>query len=610
MSAPKTASDAKQASGLGRWLVIGGVVIVAAALSALYGVNEYSTGVKVLVDDAAANANRFESVYRENTETRLHTLRLGLDILLQDDQIRDAFAKNDRERLSAKVTPLFNEVLKPRYALEQLNFFTPPAIVYLRTDDPKVFGNDLSAVRRSIVLAGERRQMVSGMETGLGGVVALRAVAPIFDGGRLVGTMGVGDGIADYLANAAEASGLSFALGLNRIVAERAERSPDPKNDAIHGEDVFTIYSSPAVGQILRTVSLDPRKFEPVLTDAAGRTIFIKTFPITNISGVPTVVVATLLDLTDAIAAVKQAAGIKAVILFLVMSVAGALGVTRFSAMKKALEQALVGQKRELEEKKVALEAARAKIKDIEQLKRGFLNNLVAALNEPLHAISGQLQAVGPAVDGALRGSPHIDADQRVGVVDTLRQAMRDTSRASRSISDYQQLELFRQKMVKVDTPLVSIASVIKNVLEEDVAASLRLTDLTVDLQAPDDLPRTRVDAGLLRRALAALIHEAAEGEGAGRLTISAYVDVDSWLAIQLSGPIFADDQAPTPATIETARRFWTEFSAKPSAPAIGDSSMGLALAIVIIDYFGGRLSAAPEGADNPGFIVQLPAAR
>lgn len=45
--------------------------------------------------------------------------------------------------------------------------------------------------------------------------------------------------------------------------------------------------------------------------------------------------------------------------------------------------------------------------------------------------------------------------------------------------------------------------------------------------QVPADLPRTRTDVGLLRRAFGNLINEAAEGAG-DVLTIAATVDDDS----------------------------------------------------------------------------------
>jgi len=606
MSATTKADNA--AGGLGRWLMVGGIVVAAGVLSSLYAINEYASGTAVLEQDANTNAGRFESVYRESTDSRLTMLTLGLDILLQDDAIRTHFAAGNRDALAKIVVPLYLERLKPRYDLEQLNFFTPPAIVYLRADDPKIFGNDLSGVRRSILLAGERRQMVAGMETGLGGTVALRAVAPIFDGAKLVGTMGVGDGIIDHLKKAAEVSGMQFALGLDRAIAEKSERNPDPKNDAIQGKDIFTTYSSTQVGQVLRAVEFDPRAYKSQLTDVHGRMVFLKTFPLNNISGVPSVVIATMLDLTDAFAEVRMSAAIKGIILFLLISVVGSVGVTRFRAMQQSLQKALLGQRKELEDKTAALQAAQAKLKDVEALKRSFLNNLVTALSEPLQAVSGQLQAVGPSVENVLRGSA--DAGDRGQIIGQLRQAVWKTTRASRSIGDYQQLELFRQGLVKVDTPLVNLAQVVQQVLEEDVVATARLSGLDIAADVPGNLPRTRVDAGLLRRALAGLIHAMGESGASGRLILSAAVDADAWLAIRMGGASFPQGQAPAAAMVDGARTFLAQFKTNPGIPSEGEVSLGLALSLSIVEFFGGRLTALPGDDGQAGYLVQLPAVR
>ncbi|WP_163505518.1 hypothetical protein, partial [Escherichia coli] len=61
------------------------------------------------------SAQRFEAVYRDAAETKVASLRLGTDLILANPDIVEAFARDDRAALLAKVLPLFNDVLKPRY---------------------------------------------------------------------------------------------------------------------------------------------------------------------------------------------------------------------------------------------------------------------------------------------------------------------------------------------------------------------------------------------------------------------------------------------------------------------------------------------------------------
>lgn len=600
----KTGDSARE--GTKSWLSLAIVIIAAGVLSGFYAINEYAGGTGILINNARANAERFEGIYRVTSEKRLNTLRFVLEILSQDDEIVGAFRRDERVALAAKVVPLFKEVLHARYGMDQLNFFTPPATVYLRADDPAVMGHDLSAVRKTVVMAAERRQMVSGMETGLGGVVALRAVIPVLDDGRVVGTMGVGDAITDFLNAAAATSGMEYALGLDRAIADKAERAPDPAKDAIQGKDVFFAFSSPLANQVLRQIEINPRASASELRSFGTRTIFIKTFSLNNFSGVPTVVVATLLDLTEGFSGVQQTTAVKSVILFLLVSIIGSVGIIRFRAMREGLRQVLMGQRLELAEKTAALEAAQAKLQDAEQLKRSFLANLAASLSEPLQAVAGQLRAIGPSVEAALQSASIPNVLQTPeNIVGSLRAALWETTRASRHLSDYQQLELFRQGLVRIDTPLVALHLVAGQLVREDLAVLLRLTHLTVEAMVPSSLPRTRADAGLLRRALAALVIWVAQCGASGRLTITA-VSQDAWLYLTLTGPIFPPDTAPGEALLSRIRRATTQAA----TPEDSEVPLGLVLAAVIIEFLGGSLSTMATHQGRPGFIVRLLAAR
>src|SRR6185436_1551701 len=120
--------------------------------------------------------------------------------------------------------------------------------------------------------------------------------------------------------------------------------------------------------------------------------------------------------------------------------------------------------RRELAEQVAFCNAAVAKLKEVDLIKRGFFTNLVTAVNEPLQAVAGQLATLVPAAE--------IAGDR--GISDRLKFALAETSRLSHLIEDYQQIELFRQKLVKNEAPLVSLAAVAAKAVEEDLAVYLR----------------------------------------------------------------------------------------------------------------------------------------
>lgn len=603
-----TAQTDKARSGAGRWLLVAIVVVAAGVLSGFYGVNEYASGTKVLVDIAKADSERFETVYRDTSDKRLATLRFSLDILRSNGAITTAFSKDDRPALQAKVEGFFKNTLNKRYDFDQLNFFTPPATVYLRSDDPKVYGNDLSAVRRTVVVAGERRQMVSGMETGLGGVVALRAVAPVLDGARLVGTIGVGDAITRYLNLASSTAGMDYALGLNRQVAEKAERAPDPKNDTVLDDDVFTHYSTPETGQLMRSITFKPRATDSTLLAQGGRNIFVRTFVLNNFAGVPTVVIATLRDLSAGFIDVRNAVAVKAALLFLVVSILGSIAVVKFQSIRDGLQGAMTRQRKELEKVTADLAAAKGKLEAADQLKRGFFTNMVLSLNEPLQAVVGQLQNVTPTVDAVLAGANAPDVAGRDVVAGRLRFALTETSRFSHLVADYRGLEELRGELAAAGKQAVALAPVVALALEEDLALARRLPHLKMTSTVGSDLPKVNATEEALRRAVTNLVEYAERGAGRGTVVIAAAA-VDKMVKVTITGTAFEMAGVPTADLLNEAQQFLWRLSASPASFASSGALIGVLQAQAIVQAFGGKLDVVPAGSGQPGFAFTLPAA-
>ena len=328
-------SDAPARSSLRHWLIVAALVLGSAVAATFYAINEYSGATSGLIAMGERNAQRFEAAYRDAAETRLAALRLGTDLVLANPEIVGALARDDRPALMAKILPLYNDILKPRYGLTQFNFWTPPAKLYLRSIDPAEFGTDGSASRRSIVTAMERRAPVSGMEAAIGGRLVIRAISPIYDGTRLVGVVELGDDVYVLLQRAREVTGVEFSSGLDRKRSDEVERIADPKVDIVQGTDVFFRFSSDEAAKIMRAISFDSRAATGQFVVQGGRAIYVKPFVIANFAGVPTAVVATLFDLTQPFAAARQSAYIKGVVLFLLLSIGGYVGFAQFGKLQE-----------------------------------------------------------------------------------------------------------------------------------------------------------------------------------------------------------------------------------------------------------------------------------
>lgn len=458
---------------------------------------------------------------------------------------------------------------------------------------------DLSTYRKSIVAANERRTPISAIETGLGGVIGLRAITPVTVEGKFVGVVEFVSNFKIPLERASETTGLKWALSLNKEVSDRVERPIDQKNDAWQGNDVYFTYSDPAIGQTIRTIKFDPRAKEHSLAKIGGQTFYVKTFPIVNFSGIPTITVATVLDVSEPFAEVMRSAGIKAGILFLLASVLGSIGVIKFAQIKTQFGGLMGRQKKELEEKAEACDAALAKLRNVDFIKQGFFTNLVTAVNEPLQAVAGQLKTL-PAELERTGASPD--------VVNRLRFALTETTRLSHLMEDYCQVEMFRQKLVKADNPAVSLAAVVGKTMDEDLALFLRLPQLEIKATVPDDLPNTRADADLLRRAIAGLVGFAAQRTGRGRIVLSAVLDEAQWLVLSITGSAFTDAGAPYEALLDESQQFMERLASSASALSSSGASVSVVLSRSIVEFYGGSLRIS-DNKDAPGFVVRLPVA-
>ena len=105
-------------------------------------------------------------------------------------EVQKAFAEGDRARLTELTRPIF-DYTREHYGVRQFQFLTAPATSFLRVHLPERFGDDLSAIRRTIVEANRTGQPVRGLENGVAGL-GVRGVEPVTWQGRAVGVVEFG----------------------------------------------------------------------------------------------------------------------------------------------------------------------------------------------------------------------------------------------------------------------------------------------------------------------------------------------------------------------------------------------------------------------------------
>jgi len=105
-------------------------------------------------------------------------------------EVQSHFAAGDRAWLQATLLPPY-QVLAKDYGAVQFQFHTPPATSFLRLHLLDKFGDDLSAIRKSVVEANNTRAPQRGLEVGVAGLGA-RGMVPVFDGGQHLGVVEFG----------------------------------------------------------------------------------------------------------------------------------------------------------------------------------------------------------------------------------------------------------------------------------------------------------------------------------------------------------------------------------------------------------------------------------
>lgn len=578
--------------------LIVGLIFGAALISIFYATSSYKTQTEHVVELADGRSKQFEVVFTELKQARFRAMGIGADTLLQSRVTMDPFIKRDRSALAAKIDPFFN-FLKEKHAINQINFWIPPSTMFYRAGAPELGQFDGSKFRPAVVAANARQERIMTVEAGQGGIIGIRGIVPVLWEDKFYGVLEFVSDFSIPLQGASVESHFKWATSITKERFAQVERARNEKEDAEKGDDIYINYSDPETRDTIKAINFDPRSKEHTIVDYDGKKIYVKAFPIYNFTGKPTITIAMVDDLTDQFNAAFKSAAIKGGILFVLLAAALVAGYSKLDHLRTGFLGSIGAERRLLKERLAHGEAAVEKLKDLETIKRRYFSNLMAAINRPLLAVSGQISGIKQALEAG-GGSNVADIDHRVNFsiqeIDSLRHL----------VADYEQIELFRQSLVSADAKLLSIPNVLEDTLK-GLDLARRLPNLQVNISIPEGLPSTYGDKSLLVGALSRLIAHSTHAAGSGQLDISLRLTGDDILVLDFSGSAYAGALAPTAALLDEARQFMAELSTGFISDAKREKLIGIILAKVVIEHFGGSLDASPS--DVPGFVARFPAA-
>ena len=129
---------------------------------------------------------------------RLDRAKSSVLSMTMNPDVAKALAEQDRTTVARLVQPVFEEIKKEGFS--QLQFHLSPAISLYRAHSPKKFGDDLSKIRPTVVVANQEHKIVEGLEEGVEGY-GFRVVVPVKYQDQWVGSAEYGmDFGADFLS--------------------------------------------------------------------------------------------------------------------------------------------------------------------------------------------------------------------------------------------------------------------------------------------------------------------------------------------------------------------------------------------------------------------------
>jgi len=222
----------------------------------------------------------------------------------QNPDVQAAFAAGDRERITQILLPTYLAANK-QFAVKQFVLHSPPAIAFLRLQQLDKFGDDLSDIRKMVVVANAEETAVQGIEMGRTGL-GVRGVVPVTYEGRHIGLVDVGIDIGQSLLDTIKKNyNADSQFLLDSKTAEAATFEGFVENAAGPTETLLLQAST-----LTEPIYTEKDVYARVMTgeeiisykDANGRNYAILSIPIRDYSNTIVGVLEILLDRTDTLA--------------------------------------------------------------------------------------------------------------------------------------------------------------------------------------------------------------------------------------------------------------------------------------------------------------------
>ena len=166
---------------------------------------------KGLASEAVAGSRKLFAILETREISKMTAVG---DALLVNQQVRDAFAAKDRNRLLQVTAPLYPQLKEEGITNWMFHTPEPDMSVFLRLHNPSKFGDHLN--RFIDKKAARTHSIASGNELAKAGF-AIRVLRPVYDAkGKLVGYVEFGEELGQFIHTLKNQTGNDFGLLLNK----------------------------------------------------------------------------------------------------------------------------------------------------------------------------------------------------------------------------------------------------------------------------------------------------------------------------------------------------------------------------------------------------------
>ena len=259
---------------------------------------------QVLENQAATNINEVQKDFADLEESSIRTLSAALEVVLQDDEMKQVYLEKDRKKLFDYGQPLFQN-LKDKYDITHFYFIETSGVNFVRLHNEKVFGDKINRI--TFLEAKETGAIASGIELGKT-AYALRVVSPYYDNGELIGYVELGQEINQFLDIIRGEENKELSVLVKKNFLDEESWSEYSENNGIRNnwndldgyviidatsEEVLPCFSSENVNLILNDANFIDYSNLDSETFACGG------FPLIDASGKKSGVVFSLNDVTE-----------------------------------------------------------------------------------------------------------------------------------------------------------------------------------------------------------------------------------------------------------------------------------------------------------------------